>query len=158
MSHFVTVKKPLSALGRESIALVQNLGRAFLFFLRGFVLIFQVPFQIRKIEQQIYFIGMKSVFVICLTGAFTGMVLGVQGYYALVKYGSTGALGSAVAGADGDYGHRPGRIGYGRGNRNYADFRADRCPRNHGYRSHPVSDQPTDCSGDIVFSSTDSPF
>ena len=40
---------------------------------------------------------MKSVFVICLTGAFTGMVLGLQGYYALVKYGSTAALGSAVA-------------------------------------------------------------
>ena len=56
-----------------------------------------MPFQVRKVEQQIYFIGLKSVFVICLTGAFTGMVLGVQGYYALVKYGSAGALGSAVA-------------------------------------------------------------
>lgn len=97
MSHFVTLKKPLTALGREAIGLVQNLGRIFLFFLKGFVLIFQVPIQIRKIEQQIYFIGMKSVFVICLTGVFTGMVLGVQGYYALVKYGSAGALGSAVA-------------------------------------------------------------
>jgi phospholipid/cholesterol/gamma-HCH transport system permease protein len=63
----------------------------------GFVLIFQSPFQFDKIRQQVYFIGMKSVFVICLTGAFTGMVLGLQGYYALVKYGSTAALGSAVA-------------------------------------------------------------
>ena len=63
----------------------------------GFVLIFQPPFQFDKIRQQIYFIGMKSVFVICLTGAFSGMVLGLQGYYALVKYGSTAALGSAVA-------------------------------------------------------------
>jgi phospholipid/cholesterol/gamma-HCH transport system permease protein len=97
MDKFVTLKKPLSALGREAIGAVQNLGRAFLFFLRGFLLVFKMPFQIRKIEQQIYFIGMKSVFVICLTGAFTGMVLGVQGYYALVKYGSAGALGSAVA-------------------------------------------------------------
>ncbi|MEJ2731344.1 MAG: ABC transporter permease, partial [Deltaproteobacteria bacterium] len=38
-----------------------------------------------------------TVFVVCLTGAFTGMVLGLQGYYLLVKYGSTGILGSAVA-------------------------------------------------------------
>lgn len=97
MNNFVTLKKPLSALGREAIGTVENLGRIFLFFLKGFLLIFKMPFQIRKIEQQIYFIGMKSVFVICLTGAFTGMVLGVQGYYALVKYGSAGALGSAVA-------------------------------------------------------------
>ena len=44
-----------------------------------------------------YFIGTKSLVVIFLTGAFTGMVLGLQGYYVLVKYGSTGSLGSAVA-------------------------------------------------------------
>jgi len=40
---------------------------------------------------------MKSVLVICLTGAFTGMVLGLQGYYTLVKFGSEGLLGAAVA-------------------------------------------------------------
>jgi len=40
---------------------------------------------------------MKSVFVICLTGAFTGMVLGFQGYYSLTMFGSEGFLGSAVA-------------------------------------------------------------
>jgi phospholipid/cholesterol/gamma-HCH transport system permease protein len=66
-------------------------------FSRGFLLIFQPPFQFDKIRQHIFFIGMKSVFVICLTAAFTGMVLGLQGYYALVKYGSTAALGSAVS-------------------------------------------------------------
>jgi phospholipid/cholesterol/gamma-HCH transport system permease protein len=68
-----------------------------LFFVKGFVLIFSLPLQINKVLQQVYFIGMKSIFVICLTGAFTGMVLGLQGYYLLVKYGSTGVLGSAVA-------------------------------------------------------------
>jgi phospholipid/cholesterol/gamma-HCH transport system permease protein len=35
--------------------------------------------------------------VICLTGAFTGMVLGLQGYYTLVEFGAEGLLGSAVA-------------------------------------------------------------
>ena len=40
---------------------------------------------------------MKSLMVICLTGAFTGMVLGLQGYYTLVKFGSEGLLGAAVA-------------------------------------------------------------
>jgi phospholipid/cholesterol/gamma-HCH transport system permease protein len=47
--------------------------------------------------QQVYFMGMKSIFVICLTAAFTGMVLGLQGYYTLVKFGSEGLLGAAVA-------------------------------------------------------------
>jgi phospholipid/cholesterol/gamma-HCH transport system permease protein len=97
MAILVTLKSPIAAIGREVLGFTQHLGCLFLFFVWGFVLIFQPPFQFDKIRQQIYFIGMKSVFVICLTGAFTGMVLGLQGYYALVKYGSTAALGSAVA-------------------------------------------------------------
>ncbi len=47
--------------------------------------------------QQMYFIGWKSVFVIALTGLFTGMVLGFQGFYALQKAGMTAILGAAVA-------------------------------------------------------------
>ena len=91
------LKNPTIALGRYTIAFVEDLGRIALFFIKGFVLIFSRPLQINKVLQQIYFIGMKSIFVVCLTGAFTGMVLGLQGYYLLIKYGSTGALGSAVA-------------------------------------------------------------
>ena len=97
MARLVTSKNPVLSLGNHTINMVLELGRIALFFFQGFVLIFYMPLQILKIKQQIYFIGMKSLFVICLTGAFTGMVLGIQGYYALVKYGSTGALGSAVA-------------------------------------------------------------
>jgi phospholipid/cholesterol/gamma-HCH transport system permease protein len=91
------LKNPTVALGRYTIAFIQDLGKIALFFGKGFALIFSLPLQINKVLQQIYFIGMKSIFVICLTGAFTGMVLGLQGYYLLVKYGSTGVLGSAVA-------------------------------------------------------------
>jgi len=97
MAQLVTSKNFVSSLGNHTINMVLELGRIALFFIKGFVLIFYMPLQILKIKQQIYFIGMKSLFVICLTGAFTGMVLGIQGYYVLVKYGSTGALGSAVA-------------------------------------------------------------
>ncbi len=97
MERLVILKNPVMALGSRAIDLVMELGRVALFFFKGFVFIFLPPLQILKIKQQIYFFGMKSLFVICLTGAFTGMVLGIQGYYALVKYGSAGALGSAVA-------------------------------------------------------------
>lgn len=73
------------------------MGRIALFFFNALGLIFYYPFQIKKLIGQIYFIGMKSIFVICLTGTFTGMVLGLQGYYTLVKFGSEGLLGAAVA-------------------------------------------------------------
>ena len=47
--------------------------------------------------RQIYVIGAKSLFLIALIGIFTGMVLGLQGYYALSKFGSEGLLGALVA-------------------------------------------------------------
>src|SRR2546426_5582104 len=50
-----------------------------------------------QVLKQIHFIGVKSLFVIVLTGSFTGMVLGLQGYYSLRKFGAEGLLGSAVA-------------------------------------------------------------
>ena len=91
------VNHPLSALGKFAIFLNQEMGRIVIFFFKGFFLIFSLPFQFSKIIHQVYFIGMKSVFVVCLTATFTGMVLGLQGYYTLVKFGSQGLLGAAVA-------------------------------------------------------------
>ncbi len=97
MESHPALKNPVVALGRYTIVFIQDLGKIAMFFIKGFVLIFSLPLQINKVLQQVYFIGLKSVFVVSLTGAFTGMVLGLQGYYLLVKYGSAGLLGSAVA-------------------------------------------------------------
>jgi len=88
---------PFQAIGRTVLDGTQSLGRGFLFFGQAFFMMFAYPFQVSKMVQQVHFIGTKSIFVICLTGAFTGMVLGLQGYYSLVKFGSEGFLGSAVA-------------------------------------------------------------
>jgi len=91
------LKRPVPALGRLTISFIQELGKIAVFFFRSFFLIFSLPLQFSKFIQQIYFIGTKSLLVICLTGAFTGMVLGLQGYYTLIKFGSEGLLGAAVA-------------------------------------------------------------
>jgi phospholipid/cholesterol/gamma-HCH transport system permease protein len=53
--------------------------------------------QIPEIIQQIYFIGAKSAQIVMLVGFFTGMVMGLQLYYVLIKFGSAGVLGTAVA-------------------------------------------------------------
>ncbi|MFZ0134452.1 MAG: ABC transporter permease [Desulfobacterales bacterium] len=97
MNRTASIASPLAALGRYCIDLVREMGAVMIFFVQSFVRIFSLPTIFSKTAQQIYFIGSKSIFVICLTGAFTGMVLGLQGYYVLVKYGSAGSLGSAVA-------------------------------------------------------------
>ena len=91
------VSLPFASLGHYTLFIFQEMGRIALFFFNALGLIFYFPFQFFKISNQVYFIGMKSIFVICLTGIFTGMVLGLQGYYTLVKFGSEGLLGAAVA-------------------------------------------------------------
>ncbi len=85
------------ALGRFALDAIGEMGRVALFFLRSAAMICSPPFKLARVIQQIHFIGMKSLFIVSLTGLFTGMVLGLQGYYTLVKFGSEELLGAAVA-------------------------------------------------------------
>ena len=91
------VKEFFEKAGRKTISLIESAGRVVLFALIAHLHIFVRPFQWSKVLEQIWFIGSKSVVVIALTGLFTGMVLGLQGYYSLIKFGSEAALGSAVS-------------------------------------------------------------
>ena len=91
------IRKYIEYLGRSTMGLVEGTGRTCLFMTMGIVHIFTLPWQVYKVVEHTWFIGMKSMGVIILTGIFTGMVLGLQGYYTLVKFGSEGMLGSAVA-------------------------------------------------------------
>ncbi len=91
------LKQCIEKIGRNSISQFESTGRIVLFFSIGVLNIFVRPFQLKKIIEHIWFIGSKSMFVILLTGLFTGMVLGLQGYYSLVRFGSESTLGTAVA-------------------------------------------------------------
>ncbi len=51
----------------------------------------------RLIVYQIYNAGARSLIIIMLAGLFVGMVLGLQGYNLLQRFGSEEALGSAAA-------------------------------------------------------------
>ena len=82
--------------GGKTLRLNNDLGAMAIFFFRSFFLIFRFK-AIPDIIQQIYFIGAKSAQIVMLVGFFTGMVLGLQLYFVLVKFGSVGVLGTAIA-------------------------------------------------------------
>jgi len=75
---------------------VNSMGSMAIFFSLAFINIFRRK-QIQEIVNQIYYIGATSSLIVMLVGLFTGMVLGLQLFYTLVKFGSVGALGSAVS-------------------------------------------------------------
>jgi phospholipid/cholesterol/gamma-HCH transport system permease protein len=47
--------------------------------------------------REIYFAGVLSLIIIIVSGFFVGVVLGLQGYDTLLRYGSTEALGTLVS-------------------------------------------------------------
>jgi phospholipid/cholesterol/gamma-HCH transport system permease protein len=55
------------------------------------------PYKARLLIRQLRSIGAESFFLVALIGLFTGMVLGLQGYNTLSRFGSEGALGTVVA-------------------------------------------------------------
>lgn len=91
------VQNVLIDIGEHTLALVQAMGHMFLFLLRTVAWLLRPPFRLRQILKQLHFVGYKSTFVVILTATFTGMVLSLQGYYSLRKFGSEALLGSAVA-------------------------------------------------------------
>ncbi|MGA1795373.1 MAG: MlaE family ABC transporter permease [bacterium] len=93
---WITLQWLFYPVGRTVVDWVRHLGAAAIFFSISFARIFRRK-QTSSIIQQIYFIGSKSANIVMLVGLFTGMVLGLQLYYTLIKFGSEGVLGSAVA-------------------------------------------------------------
>jgi phospholipid/cholesterol/gamma-HCH transport system permease protein len=49
------------------------------------------------VVREIYFAGVLSLIIILVSGLFIGMVLGLQGYDTLVRYGASSSLGVLVA-------------------------------------------------------------
>ena len=87
----------LTQLGAAVLGLLASLGRIGLFLGQAVGLIFIPPLKIRRVMRQVEFIGARSLLVIALTGLFAGMVLALQGYYTLTRFGSEAYLGPAVA-------------------------------------------------------------
>ncbi|HVN70598.1 MAG TPA: ABC transporter permease [Desulfomonilia bacterium] len=94
--HSLRLSSPLALIGRAVIDWIGDSGAVMIFLITALMKIFRRG-HISKAAQQIYYIGAGSSTIILLVGLFTGMVLGLQSYYALVKFGSQGAIGTLVA-------------------------------------------------------------
>ncbi len=91
------MEKIIRILGAWALSKLRTMGKMILFLGESVYLVFVPPFKFRYLFRQIRFFGTMSLIVILLTGAFTGMVLAIQLYYTLRKFGSDALLGPAVA-------------------------------------------------------------
>jgi phospholipid/cholesterol/gamma-HCH transport system permease protein len=86
----------IRTVGAYSLRYTRIMGLMGIFLFRTVCLMFVPPLKIIRSLKQVKFIGFQSLVVIILTGGFTGMVLGFQGYYSLSRFGSEAFLGPMV--------------------------------------------------------------
>jgi phospholipid/cholesterol/gamma-HCH transport system permease protein len=87
----------VEALGRFALSLVVSLGRFGAFLGHAVGLLLTPPFKTRQVLARIHFVGYSSLPIVLLTGTFTGMVLGLQIFVVLSRFGAEAFLGPAVA-------------------------------------------------------------
>lgn len=89
--------KAIEHIGQWTLARVEGVGQATLLAWEGLVWMFRRPFRWRLFLQQLEFVGVGSLVIVLLTGAFTGMVMAVQSVYAFSMFGAEGYVGTSVA-------------------------------------------------------------
>jgi phospholipid/cholesterol/gamma-HCH transport system permease protein len=87
----------IERLGAAIVDGVNALGNFVMFLVAALFYVITPPYKPRLLLRQIRTIGAESFFLVGLIGLFTGMVLGLQGYNTLSRFGSQGALGTVVA-------------------------------------------------------------
>src|SRR5260370_26678477 len=87
----------LQALGENSLAAVAGLGDFATFASRALAAAAATRQLGRRWIGAVYEQGVRCVPVITIVGLFAGLVLGLQGYYVLARFGSAGALGTFVS-------------------------------------------------------------
>ena len=88
---------PLHRLGHGAIELVWRLGFASRFFVAILLASGTAFRRLHLTLREVFFSGVLSLLIIVVSGLFVGMVLGLQGYETLQRFGSTEALGVLVA-------------------------------------------------------------
>ena len=87
----------ISRLGHRSINTVQSLGCSGQFLLRVLCRKPDLPRLWPALRVQLHFIGVLSCLIIVVAALFIGMVVGLQGYNTLEKFGASSQLGQLLA-------------------------------------------------------------
>ena len=92
-----SIQKMVKCLGRQTLRIVSGFGDFALFTGMAFRSAVGSRRLLRRIVRAIYEQGALCLPVILIVGTFTGLVLGLQGYFVLNRFGSDGLLGALVS-------------------------------------------------------------
>ncbi len=75
----------------------ENIGGTITLTFQSVVWLFRPPFRISQMFAAMDFLGVQSIFIVGLTGIFSGMVVALQTTYALRNFSAEGRVGGIVA-------------------------------------------------------------
>jgi len=87
----------IQKLGRTALQFFEQLGQATLLLVAAVIGRPRFRLGSQLLIEQLYSVGVLSLAIIVCSGSFVGMVLGLQGYSTLVKFGADQAIGQLVA-------------------------------------------------------------
>ncbi len=83
-------------LGFTVVRFVDQLGKMTAFSLQILLSLVTPPIRIRRFVDETFKLGVLSLVIICVSGLAVGMVLSLQGYNTLARFGATQSLGAVV--------------------------------------------------------------
>jgi phospholipid/cholesterol/gamma-HCH transport system permease protein len=86
----------LRDLGFLFVRFVDDLGKLALFTGKIVIALVTPPVRARAFVTEVFKLGVLSLIIICVSGMAVGMVLGLQGYNTLVRFGAEQSLGAVV--------------------------------------------------------------
>ncbi len=87
----------LSPLLNPVLYWLDNIGKIVTLTFRTVIWLFRPPYRLRQRQTPLDFIGVQSIFIVGLTGTFSGMVLALQTTHALRAFSAEGRVGGIVA-------------------------------------------------------------
>lgn len=88
--------RALRGIGHLTLGFVAELGRMATFEVWALGALLAPPLRIRRIVREVYDAGALSVAIVCGSGLAVGMVLALQGYNTLSRFGAEQSLGAVV--------------------------------------------------------------
>lgn len=90
------IRGPIERIGRMALSLVTELGGIARFAAAVVRTLLTPPVRFRPFLNELFKLGVLSLVIICVSGLAVGMVLGLQGYNTLVRFGAEQSLGAVV--------------------------------------------------------------
>jgi phospholipid/cholesterol/gamma-HCH transport system permease protein len=83
--------------GKSIILAIYELGEFSTFVVKSLWSLIGLRSSLSKLSRAVFELGVRCVPIILTVGCFTGLIVGLQGYRTLARFGSESALGSTVA-------------------------------------------------------------